>query len=255
MTVGDDDKRLHRNDIYGDVEKPPAQENPAIPAATVVLLRDGVEGVETLMLHRTSKVHFGGMWVFPGGRIDPEDYPDNEDVDLAARNAAAREALEETGVSLSGDDFVHFANWTPPPTTPRRYATWFFATEMGEHQDINVDGHEIQDHQWIHPGDMLARHEAGEVDLAPPTWITLHYLAKHAPSAEVLKVLADMPSRQYVTRIAMREDGVRIAMWEGDAGYDATDANLPGARHRLVLAEGGFLFENTIDTKTGSEGL
>ena len=49
---------------------------PAIPAATVVLLRDAPGGVETLMLRRNSKLAFaGGAWVFPGGRIDPEDYP------------------------------------------------------------------------------------------------------------------------------------------------------------------------------------
>jgi 8-oxo-dGTP pyrophosphatase MutT (NUDIX family) len=49
---------------------------PAIPAATVVLLRDAAGGLETLMLRRNSKLAFaGGAWVFPGGRIDPEDYP------------------------------------------------------------------------------------------------------------------------------------------------------------------------------------
>ena len=56
----------HRNDLYGD----PVAENettPAIPAATVVLLKDHETGPEVLMLHRTSKVNFGGMWVFPGG--------------------------------------------------------------------------------------------------------------------------------------------------------------------------------------------
>ena len=25
------------------------------------------------MLRRNAKIDFGGMWVFPGGRIDPED--------------------------------------------------------------------------------------------------------------------------------------------------------------------------------------
>ena len=77
---------------------------PAIPAATVVLLRDGVDGLETLMLRRNSKLAFaGGAWVFPGGRIDPEDYPGGAArpttgaVLAAARTAAAREAMEEAG--------------------------------------------------------------------------------------------------------------------------------------------------------------
>ena len=61
----------HRNDIYGDNPHGDSASTPAIPAATVVLLRESETGIETLMLHRTSKVSFGGMWVFPGGRIDP----------------------------------------------------------------------------------------------------------------------------------------------------------------------------------------
>src|SRR5260221_4220681 len=45
-----------------------------VPAATVVLVRDGADGLETLLLRRNSKIAFGGMWVFPGGRIDESDW-------------------------------------------------------------------------------------------------------------------------------------------------------------------------------------
>ena len=41
----------------------------AVLAATVILLRDGESGLETLMLRRDSKIAFGGMSVFPGGRL------------------------------------------------------------------------------------------------------------------------------------------------------------------------------------------
>src|SRR3546814_2093543 len=78
---------------------------PAIPAATVVLLRDGDEGLETLMLHRTSQVAFGGMWVFPGGRVDPEDRRhEDPDEEAAARRAAAREAKEECDMREADED-------------------------------------------------------------------------------------------------------------------------------------------------------
>jgi len=46
-----------------------------VPAATVMLLRDGSDGMEVFMIvrHEKSDVHAGAL-VFPGGRVDPEDY-------------------------------------------------------------------------------------------------------------------------------------------------------------------------------------
>ncbi|HAF38935.1 MAG TPA: hypothetical protein DCG72_08115 [Gammaproteobacteria bacterium] len=235
----------HRNDIYGTADQPDQLETPAIPAATVILLRDSDRGVETLMLHRTSKVHFGGMWVFPGGRIDPEDYPESNDVNIAAQHAAVRETLEETGITIGGDAFAWFAHWTPPAGTPRRYATWFFACILETDQVIAVDGFEIQNHEWIQPAEALARHAAGEIDLAPPTWITLHQLALHEPAAALWQVLKDQPVRVYETRIRKDKDDRRIALWAEDAAYAGGEVDQSGPRHRLVLDPDGFIFENT----------
>ena len=71
---------------------------PAIPAATVILLRDAADGIETLMLRRNSKLAFGGMWVFPGGRVEESDGAGLDDEFAAARRAAVREAEEESGL-------------------------------------------------------------------------------------------------------------------------------------------------------------
>ena len=72
---------------------------PVHPAATVVLVRDGSEGLEVLLVQRNKAVqHMGGMWVFPGGKVDPADYPSNGDTYIAARNAAIRETREEAGL-------------------------------------------------------------------------------------------------------------------------------------------------------------
>ncbi len=235
----------HRNDIYGTADQPDQIETPAIPAATVILLRDSDRGVETLMLHRTSKVHFGGMWVFPGGRIDPEDYPESKDVNVAAQQAAVRETFEETGITIGRDAFAWFAHWTPPAGTPRRYATWFFACILKTDQVIAVDGFEIQNHEWIKPAEALTRHAAGEIDLAPPTWITLHQLALHEPTTALWQVLKDQPVRVYETRIRKDKDDRRIALWAEDAAYAGGEVDQAGPRHRLVLDPNGFIFENT----------
>ena len=217
----------------------------AIPAATVVLLRDGAEGLETLMLHRTSQVAFGGMWVFPGGRVDEGDRlpEDDGDDDLApARRAAVREAAEECGLVVHAADVVPFSHWTPPMETPKRYATWFFVARAAD-GEVLVDGGEIKDHAWLPASEVLDRRNRGEVDLAPPTFVTLTDLAAHL---DVDAVLADARARdplpRYETRWAVT-DGGAVAMWHGDAGYDATDPEVDGPRHRLWMLPEGWRLE------------
>jgi 8-oxo-dGTP pyrophosphatase MutT (NUDIX family) len=239
-------KEKHRNDTYADdVAATRDVATPAIPAATVVLLRDHDARIETLMLHRASQGAFGGMWVFPGGRIDPEDYPADRDPNVAAKNAALRETQEEAGMIVAPEGVVWFAHWTPPPGTPKRFATWFFAVRADTH-DVTIDGAEIQNHQWIAPQAALDRHAAGEIDLAPPTWVTLHQMSRFTHVDAALARLRSMPPRYYETRIAKRADGIRIAMWRGDAGYDTWSGDAEGARHRLAMTRGGFVFENTV---------
>lgn len=235
----------HQHDIYGNVDDPKAvkETRPATPAATVVLLRDSVDGPEVLMLRKNSKIAFGGMWVFPGGRIDAEDQPPDGDQEGGARNAAVREAQEEAGVEVDPAHIVWFAHWTPPPSTPVRFATWFFAARAGEER-VSIDDGEIKDHQWIRPGDALAKHRAGEIDLVPPTWVTLYHLSRYAPVEALLNHFRSCEARFYETRAVKRSDGIRVALWAGDAGYEDWDADRQGPRHRLVMPPQGFVFEN-----------
>ncbi len=236
----------HRNDIYAELDDPPT-ETPAIAAATVVLLRDAAAGAEVLMLHKSSKIAFGGMWVFPGGRIDEEDYPPDRDPQTAARTAAAREAREEADLRARPEEFVWISHWTPPPSTPRRrYATWFFATRA-EEQPVRIDGGEIQDHDWLRPDSALENHAAGKIDLAPPTWVTLYHLSRYGSADAILDHFRNRRPTVYETHIAQRRDGVRVALWHGDAGYDEWNADAPGERHRLTLERAGFTFEHPQD--------
>ena len=97
---------------------------PVRPAATVMLIRDPVDGdpgVEVFMLRRTATATFGaGMYVFPGGRVDGVDGAEEigafcEGLDDATASerlgidhgglaywvAAVRECFEEAGVLLA----------------------------------------------------------------------------------------------------------------------------------------------------------
>ena len=240
----------HPNDMYGNIDARSEDDSgvaPPIPAATVVLLRDGDAGIEVLMLKKNSKITFGGMWVFPGGKIDAEDYPVVGDVDAAARIAAARATQEEAGLSVSAEAFVQIAHWTPPPGPQKRFATWFFAAQIDDDQNIVIDDGEIKAHAWIRPQDALAKHTAGEIDLVPPTWITLYHLSRYNPALEVLKHFQESGYKTYRTRVVKAASGDRVAMWHGDSGYESWDADVDGERHRLVMAKTGFRFENTVE--------
>lgn len=223
-----------------------ADHPPAIPAATVILVRDAptAAGLEVLMLHRTSKVAFGGMWVFPGGRVDAGDRrPDDDGEEPAARRAAVREAAEECGLAVEPDSIVRFSHWTPPPVTPKRFSTWFFLARVPE-GDVVVDGGEILDHRWLSPREVLDRRDRGEVDLAPPTWMTLNALVGTVHVDDALAQAAARPIVHYETRWCPTDDGV-VAMWTGDAGYDASDPTLEGPRHRLWMQASGWTFESS----------
>ena len=219
-----------------------------VAAATVVLLRDAPGGLETLMVRRSSKLSFvGGMWVFPGGRVDDDDYPSGQphDIFAASRVAAVREAAEEADLLMAAEDLVPYSHWVPPTTINKRFATWFFLAPAPP-GSVTVDGGEIKEHAWWRPADTLARHRAGEIDMVPPTFITLMELAEHPTAAEALAAARgrahDIP--HYETHIAL-DDGIPVSMWHGDAGYDTHDAGAPGPRHRLTLHEGGWRFERT----------
>lgn len=212
---------------------------PPVLASTVILLRDAAAGLETLMLRRNSKIAFGGMWVFPGGRLDPEDWQgvDAEDVLGASRRAAERESLEECGLPVDADSMLPFSHWTPPPITPKRFLTWFFAARAGT-GTVSIDHGEIHESEWMSPADALRRRDAQEIELAPPTFVTLFELSAFSTVEESLAATSKRSPERFQTVIGVSDDGP-IAMWHGDAGYDAADPTLPGDRHRLKMVRGG----------------
>jgi 8-oxo-dGTP pyrophosphatase MutT (NUDIX family) len=217
-----------------------------IPAATVVLARDSSEGIEVLMLRRSSRGAFGGMWVFPGGRVENEDLdPDDPGDELGtARRAAVREAKEEADVVVDGDALVTFSHWLPPPAAPKRFSTWFFLAPAPEAIEVAVDNQEIRDHDWLRPAEAIARRDAGEIELAPPTWVTLWRLSGVDTVDEAVALARRSEPQRFETHIYF-PDGVPVAVWHDDVAYDSGDLHLDGARHRLWMLPDGWRYEAT----------
>jgi 8-oxo-dGTP pyrophosphatase MutT (NUDIX family) len=225
----------------------------AIPAATIIPLRDGASGLEILMLRRDKDLKFaGGMWVFPGGRLDPEDYPNGippdectpEQLEDAARTAALREADEEAGLVLEPATIRRWTHWTPPPRAPaegltaHRFTTAFYVgVAIGDTDAISIDDGEIRAHEWVGATDMLDRHAQGEVQLAPPTYITLCQLTPYRNPAEVL--LATPRDLEGVEHFATRVGTIGedwVALYHGDVAYEGGPLDTEGPRHRLHMS-------------------
>jgi 8-oxo-dGTP pyrophosphatase MutT (NUDIX family) len=222
----------------------------AIPAATVVPLRDGPGGLETVMLRRDTGLSFaGGLWVWPGGRIDEGDGDLGGDDPLgsltaAARMAAVREAHEEARLLLDPADLEWFAHFTPPIGPQRRYATFFFATRVDGDPDIVPDGQEVHEHRWFTPSSALDACRRGDIGLSPPTWIVLEWLATYRSVDDAVAGLTSEGAQWCVTRFGKVEGGT-VAMYHGDAGYESGDPSMPGDRHRLWILDDGWRYERT----------
>lgn len=216
-----------------------------VPAATVIPVRDGDAGLEVLLLRRRSGGQFGGMWVFPGGKVDPEDAVDaaGEDEIAMARAAAVREAREEAGIDLDPATLVPLSFWLPPREAPRRFATWFFLAPFEAGPEVVVDLGEIREHRWLTPSDAIGRRDAGSIELAPPTFTTLWWLRQHTDSAHAIRAAAGAVPERYETHVAVTADGHLATLWAGDAGYEDGDVERAGPRRRLWMDPGGWRVE------------
>lgn len=225
---------------------------PIFPSATVVLIRDGEAGLEALLVQRSRAVkHMGGMWVFPGGKVDDSDYPVDRDSYGAAVNAAIRETQEEAGLSIASDQLVYLSHWTTPVGAPKRFATWFFLAILESDQQVRVDGGEISNHRWVQPSQALAEaaDEAEDLQLMPPTYVSLVDIADCLDCSIARDSMGNRDAIVYAPRVAVGEEGTCF-LYEGDAGYTNTDAAAGGARHRVVLSDRKLRY-----MRQGCEGL
>ena len=179
--------------------------------------------------------------MFPGGRIDPEDYRDApDDLLAAARIAAAREAKEEAGVDVDPAQLVHFSNWTTPEIAPKRFATWFFAGRSEGGTEV-ADGGETEALQWFGAAEALAARAVGDIELAPPQYVTLLALCEYGTVGDALAGLAAGDIVDFTPRFYMIDGEGAICVYVDDVAYtDAGLLNAEGPRHRLYLREGGW---------------
>jgi 8-oxo-dGTP pyrophosphatase MutT (NUDIX family) len=235
--------------------------NDAIPAATVVVMREQENAPpRLLMLERAAAMRFaGGAMVFPGGRVDPGDEALAAQLGLdllgAAKFAAMREAIEEAGVAIgfrTAPDaaelarvrgMLHggaalgevvtpdaldlraltpFARWVPRGVTHKIFDTHFFLARMPENApEPVVDATENSRLAWMTAAEVLAAADAGAVTIIFPTRRNLERLARFASFEEALADAAARPIRAVTPWVETRA-GVEHLCIPDDLGYPVT---------------------------------
>lgn len=214
---------------------------PIRPASTVVMVRDraaagGGSQLEVLLVCRNAALAFhGGSWVFPGGRIDDDELAAaGGDEATAARIAAVREVHEETGLAVAADDLVPFSHWTTPRGRNRRFSTHFFvAAAPGD--AVAIDDDEIKDYAWFTPAEATARSEAGEIQLAGPTYVSLLRLGRSGSAVDAIAAAATDRYEVFAPRLHASADGTSTSVYADDVAYETGDLDVAGPRHRMIM--------------------
>lgn len=253
---------------------PSALPDNAIPAATLVIMRPSGGGGpdEILMVKRAATMAFAaGAMVFPGGRIDPDDHVVAErhgfapgDAEGAARVAALRETIEETGLAvgwptladheiaatrralldgtllsdllaargerLALETLVPFARWCPNFKEARTFDTRFYAVAAPPHgHELTVEEAEHSQIFWASAADTLAMADRGEVSIIFPTRRNLERLAQADGFADFSAHAGRFPVELVTPWIEERDGGSHLCIPD-HLGYPVTSEPLDHIR-------------------------
>lgn len=233
----------------------------AIPAATLILFRKSGEGpAEHLFVERARAMRFaGGAAVFPGGRVEPGDealaarFPAWPQHEAAARLAAIRETLEETGIAVAivgangrgwqaalaaGAGFAElldaagatldlaaltpWARWCPRGHRPSHsFDTRFYLAAAPPGTDAVVDATENVRVFWASAAEVLAQAAAGQERLIYPTRRNLERLATVPTLAAAIAHAAATPQPVITPVVEPHPDGDLLRIPDG-LGYPVT---------------------------------
>ena len=192
----------------------------------------GIQAPQLLIVQRSANLAFAaGAYVFPGGRVDPEDHvagrfhhPGLDPDEAAARAATLRETREETGIALdvATTDLVPFARWLPKlEAVTRRFDTRFYLARTAERVEPVADGEETSHAFWATAEEVLDRCRAGDGRAIFPTRRLLERLARFDSFDAAREEAERLPQRIISPWTERREDGDWLCIPE-DAGYPVT---------------------------------
>ena len=161
---------------------------------------------------------------------------------LVAGETSFGDAAARHGWVVDGSRLVYWSWWITPRQESRRYDTRFFVAGVLPEQARGAahDDHETVDSDWWTAAEALARFEAGQIFLAPPTWVTLTELSGLATVDAVLAAgrLRQPPAIEPC--VGREPDGSVAIVLPGDPEHPDPEP-LPGLPRRLVMSQGRWI--------------
>ncbi|WP_405115960.1 NUDIX domain-containing protein [Micromonospora sp. NBC_01405] len=128
--------------------------------------------------------------------------------DLEARRRGFADLLAGRGLTLRSDLLLPWSRWITPEFEPRRFDTYFFVALLPQGQRTRDVSGEADHTMWVRPADALARAEAGELTMLPPTLVTLAQVAAAGDLAGVARASATRDAATPITpRLDLPETG------------------------------------------------
>jgi len=229
-----------------NIDLPIEDRDGAVLAATILLVRDGEDGLEILLLKRNANAkNMADVWMFPGGKIDEEDAGSSE-LERAARGGL-RELCEEADISLDLDALTTFSHWLTPAGQKRRFATWFFIAVLPAEAAVQVDGEEMVEAAWMSPRDAVNEHRAGRLRLPPPTVVSLLDVSASNSALEAIQRASKRQAPYFYPKILADNPDDIVMLYPGDAGYETGDRETEGVRHRAFWVDGVIDYERSFE--------
>jgi 8-oxo-dGTP pyrophosphatase MutT (NUDIX family) len=156
-------------------------------------------------------------------RLDDEEAVEAFAAHRRAVDSGERRLVEvcaEEGLRLAVDGMHYFSHWITPEGQPRRYDTRFFVTRAPEAQEALHDEVETIASVWITPAEAVARSERRELDLMPPTLVSLRQIGRFERTDDLLAAAAAARDITVTEpRFVNDEGGLRVLL-PGDPGYE-----------------------------------
>jgi 8-oxo-dGTP pyrophosphatase MutT (NUDIX family) len=96
---------------------------------------------------------------------------------LVQRRLGFADFLRQRGLTLRSDLLSPWSRWITPEFEPRRFDAYFFVARLPEGQRTRDVSGEADHTMWIRPADALTRALDRQIDMLPPTLVTLAEVA------------------------------------------------------------------------------